>query len=86
MSGLLPEDQALSRVTDFLFNELAYASENRMHLPKDWKVASEEDMAEAGWSDSETDDMGPILRAPDGRLFEVEVDVNLSLLRRDGAA
>lgn len=85
MSDLLPEDQAVSRLTDFLFSELNFTSSASLGLPEGWRVADDEDLDDAGWSDDETEHMATVLVGPDGRLFEVEVDVTLAVLRRAGA-
>ena len=90
MSGLLPEDQAVGRITDFLVEELGNIRSGR--LPRDWRMASVRDLYDAGWTPEglakadRDGSLGPALRDPDGRLFEVDIDVTLSLMPPVGAA
>lgn len=80
MSGLLPEDSAVSRLTDLAIDALNDIPSYQ--LPEGWRQASYEDLTEAGWTDDEIDDIGPVVIDANGRLLEVTVDVTLAPLRR----
>lgn len=79
--SLLPEDSAVSALIDCALDAMGDDIPGP-DLPEGWRQASYEDLADAGWSDSEIDDIGLCVVDADGRLLQVEVDVTLSPLRR----
>lgn len=81
MSGMLPEDQAVSLLTDHCVATALYEIPSHA-LPQGWRDASYEDLTEAGWSEQEIDDIGPCVIDAGGQLRQVEIDVTLPELRR----
>ena len=76
MSRLLPEDEAISLLTDHCVETALHEIPSYV-LPESWRNASYEDLIEAGWSDQEIDDIGPCVVDAAGQLRQVEIDVTL---------